>query len=547
MSSTTDYIVVGGGSAGCVIVNRLVKAGKSVLLLEEGRADNHPFIHIPATFVRILGSQRSFMYRTEPEPGAANRVLTVPQGRTLGGGSSLNAMLYIRGQAQDYDDWRDQGCEGWGHVDVLPVFRRSEGNERLSGALHGSTGPLKVSDPRYRHTISKAWVRAAQEAGYPFNDDFNGADQAGVGFFQTTTFNGRRASTAVTYLKPVKKDPRLTLRTQCRVMGLITKGREVQGVRFRAGDGVVNEAFAREEVILSAGAIGTPKLLLLSGIGAAAQLARHGIPVVCDLPGVGENFQDHITASVYGVTERPISLLGEDTGLRAARHGLQYLLSRSGLLTSNVVESGGFIDTAGSGRPDIQIHVTPALVSAEERKPMGRHGVSINPCVLRPTSRGTISLRSTDPSDSVVFVANNLTTPEDIQTLVRGIKASRRILRSPSMRELGFTEMAPGAEAELSDEAIERHARAVAKTVYHPSGTCKMGRDPMAVVDPTLRVIGVERLRVADASIMPTLVSGNTNAPCVMIGERCADFILGEGVQQRAVAVSSAADQFTEA
>jgi len=547
MSSTTDYIVVGGGSAGCVIVNRLVKAGKSVLLLEEGKADNHPFIHIPATFVRILGSQRSFMYRTEPEPGAGNRVLTVPQGRTLGGGSSLNAMLYIRGQAQDYDDWRDQGCEGWGHADVLPVFRRSEGNERLSGALHGAKGPLKVSDPRYRHAISKAWVRAAQEAGYPYNDDFNGADQAGVGFFQTTTFNGRRASTADTYLKPVKNDPQLTLRTQCRVMGLITKGREVQGVRFRAKDGAVNEAYAREEVILSAGAIGTPKVLLLSGIGPAAQMAHHGIPVVCDLPGVGENFQDHITASVYGVTDRPISLLGEDTGLRAARHGLQYLLSRTGLLTSNVVESGGFIDTANTGRPDIQIHVTPALVSAEERKPMGRHGVSINPCVLRPTSRGKISLRSSDPSDTVVFVANNLTTKEDIQTLVRGIKASRRILRSPSMRELGFTEMAPGAEEDLPDEVLERHARAVAKTVYHPSGTCKMGRDPMAVVDPTLRVVGVERLRVADASIMPTLVSGNTNAPCVMIGERCADFILGTKALQSADAFSRSADEFVEA
>jgi choline dehydrogenase len=547
MSSTTDYIVVGGGSAGCVIVNRLVKAGKSVLLLEEGKADNHPFIHIPATFVRVLGSERSFMYRTEPEPGAGNRVLTVPQGRTLGGGSSINAMLYIRGQTQDYDTWRDLGCDGWGHADVLPVFRRSEGNERLSGALHGSNGPLKVSDPRYRHTISMAWVRAAQEAGYRYNDDFNGADQEGVGFFQTTTSKGRRGSTAVTYLKPVKGNALLTLRTQCRVLGLIMKGRAVQGVRFRAKDGAVHEAFAGEEVILSAGAIGTPKVLLLSGIGPATQIARHGLPVVCDLPGVGENFQDHITASVYGVTDRPISMLGEDSGLRAARHGLQYLLARTGLLTSNVVESGGFIDTAGCGRPDIQIHVTPALVSAEERKPMGRHGVSINPCVLRPTSRGKISLRSGDPSDTVVFVGNNLTTRDDVDTLVRGIKASRRILRSPSMRDLGFTEMAPGPEEDLSDEALERHARAYAKTVYHPSGTCKMGRDPMAVVDPALKVIGVERLRVADASIMPTLVSGNTNAPCVMIGERCADFILSGKSDGHAGQRSSAANRLVAA
>jgi choline dehydrogenase len=527
MTAHTDYIVVGGGSAGCVIVNRLVTAGKSVLLLEEGKADNHPFIHIPATFVRILGSQRSFMYRTEPEPGAGGRVMVVPQGRTLGGGSSLNAMLYIRGQAQDYDTWADLGCEGWSHADVLPVFRRSEGNERLAGALHGSTGPLKVSDPRYRHPICKAWVLAAQQAGYRHNDDFNGADQEGVGFFQTTTFNGRRASTAVTYLKAVRQSPLLSVRTQCRVLGLVMKGREVRGVRFSTASGEVREALADKEVILSAGALGTPKVLLLSGIGPAAEIARHGIDVVCDLPGVGENFQDHITASVYGVTDRKISLMGEDKGLRAARHGLQYLMMRSGLLTSNVVESGGFIDTAGVGRPDIQFHVTPALVSAEERKPMGFHGVSINPCVLRPTSRGKISLRSGNPADTVVFAANNLTTREDIDTLVRGLKASRRILRSPAMRELGFTEMAPSPDEDLSDDALEKHARALAKTVYHPSGTCKMGHDAMAVVDPKLKVIGVERLRVADASIMPTLVSGNTNAPCVMIGERCADFILG--------------------
>lgn len=527
MGISADYIVVGGGSAGCVIANRLVLAGRSVLLLEEGKADNHPFIHIPATFVRVIGTQRSFVYQTEPEPGAHNRVLTVPQGRTLGGGSSLNAMLYIRGQAEDYDTWYELGCDGWSYADVLPVFRRSEGNERLSGRFHGASGPLKVSDPRYRHPISRAWVRAAQEAGYPYNDDFNGEVQEGVGFFQTTTFGGRRGSTAATYLKAVRGNPLLTVRTQCRVLGLVMKGCQVTGVRFQAKDGSVQEARATQEVILSAGAIGTPKVLMLSGIGPADEIARHGITVVHDLPGVGENFQDHVTASVYGVTDRPISMMGEDKGLRAARHGLQYLLTRTGLLTSNVVESGGFIDTAGIGRPDVQIHVTPALVSAEERKSMGRHGVSINPCVLRPTSRGKISLRSGDAADRVVFEANNLTTTEDVQTLVRGLKASRRILRAPSMRELGFTELAPSKDDMVTDDALERYARDAVKTVYHPSGTCKMGKDRMAVVDPELRVIGLERLRVADASIMPTVVSGNTNAPCVMIGERCADFILG--------------------
>jgi len=527
-AGSVDYVVIGGGSAGCVVTQRLVEAGKSVMLLESGPADNHAFIHIPATFVRIIGTHRSFMYRTEPEPGVDGRVLAVPQGRTLGGGSSINAMIYIRGQAQDYDTWRDLGCPGWGYADVLPVFKRCEGNERLAGEFHGANGRLKVSDLRYTHPLSRAFLRAAQEAGYPYNDDFNGRDQAGVGFYQTTTFDGRRGSTAVTYLKSVRRNPLLTVRTGCEVTRILIENGAAVGVAFRA-DGAQHEVRARHEVILTAGAVGSPKVLLLSGIGPGAELARHGIAVQHDLPGVGENFQDHISAPVYGVTDRPISLLGADKGLRAARHGLQYALSRSGLLTSNVVESGGFIDTAGSGRPDVQIHVTPALVGDAERKPMGKHGITINPCVLRPSSRGKVSLRSADPSAPVVLAANNLTTGDDVATLVRGIQACRRILRSPALRELGLTEMLPGGPEDLSFDALAAHGRAVAKTVYHPTGTCRMGSDAMAVVDTQLRVVGVRRLRVADASVMPTLVSGNTNAPTVMIAERCADFLLAAG------------------
>ena len=517
-----DYVVIGGGSAGCVVTQRLVKAGKSVLMLEAGPPDNHPFIHVPATFVRIIGSRRSFMYRTEPEPGVDGRILAVPQGRTLGGGSSINAMIYIRGQAQDYDAWRELGCTGWSYSDVLPVFRRSEGNQRLAGELHGGDGPLKVTDLRYTHPLSHAFLRAAQEAGYPYNHDFNGVSQEGVGFYQATISNGRRGSTAVTYLKSVRHSPLLTVRTGCEATRIIIEGGVARGVVYRTDAGATHEV----RVILTAGAVASPKLLLLSGIGSAVELARHGIPLVKDLPGVGENFQDHISAPVYGVTDQPISLLGEDKGLRAVRNGLQYLFSRSGLLTSNVVESGGFIDTSGEGRPDVQIHVTPALVGDAERKPMGKHGITINPCVLRPTSRGKVSLRSSSPSDTVVLAANNLTTEKDVATLVRGIKACRRILRSESLRALGVTELLPGGGDEVSDEVLARHGRAVAKTVYHPSGTCKMGTDPMAVVDTQLRVVGVPGLRVADASIMPTLVSGNTNAPTVMIAERCADFIL---------------------
>ncbi|MGN8019805.1 GMC family oxidoreductase [Phyllobacterium sp. 22229] len=523
---TYDYIVVGAGSSGCVLANRLVTAGKSVLLLEAGARDNTPFIHIPATFVRVLGTKRTWMYRTEPEPGANGRVLTVPQGRTLGGGSSVNAMIYIRGQAEDYDTWRDLGCAGWGYSEVLPVFRRSEDNETFSDAFHGTGGALKVSEPRHRHPISSAFVRAAQEAGLPYTADFNGATQEGIGFYQTTTFNQKRASTAATFLKAVLKSPLLTVRTESEAHGLILENGAAAGICYRTRDCTMHTARAREEVVLSAGALATPKLLMLSGIGPGAELQQHGIAVMRNLPGVGENFQDHITASVYGVTDSPISLKGQDRGFRAIANGLQYMVTRSGLLTSNVVETGGFVDTSGKGRPDIQFHVTPALVGDALRGQMEGHGVSINPCILRPLSRGKVSLRSSDPQDPIVLIGNNLTHQDDVDTLVRGIRLARRILAAPSMRALGFREFLPGPGAE-SDTQLVQHARSMAKTVYHPAGTCKMGNDSLAVVDNRLRVIGVPRLRISDASVMPTLVSGNTNAPCVMIAERCADFLLG--------------------
>ncbi len=527
MQQAFDFVVVGGGSSGCVIARRLVDAGKRVLMLECGPPDNHPFIHIPATFVRMIGSKRSFMYRAEPDPGVGGRSLAIPQGRTLGGGSAINAMIYIRGQAQDYDQWRDLGCHGWGHDEVLPYFRRSEGNERLANDLHGTEGPLKVSDLSYTHPLSRAFVRAAQQCGIPHTDDFNGSAQDGAGFFQTTTFSGRRGSAAVTYLNPVKGSPLLEVLTGCEVVRISLKDGRAHGVVFRTANGAMQEAVAHQEVVLAAGALATPKLLMLSGIGPGDHLQSMGIPVLRDLPGVGANFQDHISAPVYGSTDQPISLLNADKGVTALRHGLQYLLTRSGLLTSNVVESGAFVDTSGSGRPDVQIHVTPALVGDAERKPMNRHGITINPCVLRPVSRGRVQLRSPNAADPAVCMANNLSSPEDMDTLLRGIALCRRILRAPALRTLGFTELAPGESESLSQDELRTHARAVAKTVYHPSGTCKMGVDDMAVVDPQLRVKGVAGLRITDASIMPTLVSGNTNAPTIMIAEKCADMLLG--------------------
>ncbi|WP_175649680.1 GMC family oxidoreductase [Pseudomonas sp. Marseille-P9899] len=524
-----DYIVIGAGSAGCALSARLAAAGKQVLLLEAGPADNHPYIHIPGTFIRGHGTQRTWMYRTEPEPFVNQRQVFIPQGRTLGGGSSVNAMIYIRGQAEDYDEWQANGCPGWGWADVLPVFRRCEANARLGGQLHGQDGPLKVSDPRHRHALSEAFVQAAVEAGVPANDDFNGAKQEGAGFYQTTTAEGRRASSAVSYLRPLRHDPRLKVLSNTHVTELLFEGQRVVGVRATGQQGDELQFKARAEVIVSAGAIASPKLLMLSGIGPGEHLQSLGIPTRVDAPGVGENFQDHLSASVYAQTRQPASLLGHDRGLRAIGHGLKYLATRRGLLSSNVVESGAFVDATGCGRPDVQFHVVPALVGDMDRLPPSGHGISINPCALRPRSRGRLRLKSADPMQEVAINANYLSDPEDMRTMVAGVKVARRILRSPALASVVEKMLLLPDHDDVPDSVFEDYVRTVAKTVFHPAGTCRMGQDPGAVVGPDLKVHGVEGLRVADASIMPTIVSGNTNAPSIMIGERCADFILAAG------------------
>lgn len=520
-----DYVVVGGGSAGCVITHRLVRAGHSVLMLESGPDDQSMFVQMPATFVRVIGTERSWIYQTEPQAAAAGRKMAVPQGRMLGGGSSLNAMVYMRGAREDYDGWVRQGCAGWGWNEVLEVFKRAENNQRLSEPLHGTEGPLRVSDSRYRHPLCLAFVKGAQEVGFAYNDDFNGAHQAGVGFYQSTTFDGQRGSTAATYLAAVQDNPRLTVLTGAHVLKLSMSGTEVTGVEYRTKAGTAT-ASATREVILAAGALSTPKILMLSGIGPADHLQSLGIPVARDLAGVGGNYHDHLEVGVYGRARYPISLAGNDKGFKALKHGIQWKLFRSGLLTSNVVECGGFVDTLGGGRPDVQFHVLPTLVGDVDREPIGGHGISLNPCFLHPKSRGSVRLRSTDPMAPILFDAGALREQADVDTLVRGVKLARRILRAPSMSKLVSEELEPSHDAAVTEDALEDYVRQRAKTVYHPVGTCKMGVDPQAVVDPQLRVRGVARLRVCDASVIPTIMSGNTNAPVIMIAERCGDFVL---------------------
>ncbi len=523
-----DYIVVGGGSAGCTVTHRLVKAGKSVLMIEAGPNDDSQFVHMPGGFVRLFSTERVQFYLSESQAAAGGRPIAVPQGRTLGGGSSVNAMIYIRGAAADYDEWRDMGNLGWGWDDVLPVFKRAESNQRLAGPLHGTEGPLPVSDLRYHHPLSLAGLRAAQEAGYPYNDDFNGATQQGVGFYQVTQRDARRGSTASTYLRAVRGDRRLKVITDASVGKLVTENGAAVGVTFADKAGASGQARAREEVILAAGTLATPKILLLSGIGPAQDLAALAIPVLRDLTGVGINFQDHLDVPFYVRIKDRISLLGQDRGLKAARHLLQYKLFRTGLLTSNVVEAGGFIDTTGSGRSDIQIHFIPQLLGDPPREGPRGHGLSINPAILDPKSRGTVRLRSANPQDPILFDPKFLSAPEDLAAFARGIKVARTISVQPSLKRLGSAEIAPLGEPLMStDEDMAEHARRYAKSIYHPVGTCRMGSDDDAVVDPSLRVRGVPRLRICDASVMPKIPRGNTNAPTIMIAERCADFILG--------------------
>lgn len=530
-----DYIIVGAGSAGCALAYRLtLKSDCKVLLLEAGGRDSSPLIHIPLGFAFLMKESKiNWCYRTQAEPNLNNRELPWPRGKVLGGTSSINGMVYIRGQREDFDSWAKQGNTGWSYDDVLPYFKRSEHNTNGSNEYHGSTGPLWVGDvaDETRLPLSDLFTQAAIQVGMPHNTDFNGATQEGVGAFQVTIHEGRRQSTARTFLKACEQRPNLEIITGALAERVLFEGSNAAGVEYSLKRGKTSgatvQAHAKAEVILCGGTINSSQLLELSGIGERQRLTKLGIAVQQDLPGVGENLQDHLTVNTqYGLCNTK-TFYEEAKPLAFTFNLLKYLFKRTGLLANPASQVGAFFRTSeAQTRPDAQIHFAPAASEPDKNgtlKP--RPGCTATVCHLRPESRGSVHICSSDPAVHPIIHANYLDTQGDREALIAGVRKTREIFTAAALDKYRDTELLPG-KAVQSDEEILSFIRSEANSVYHPVGTCKMGADPMAVVDSRLRVHGVEGLRVADASIMPTIISGNTNAASIMIGEKCADMLL---------------------
>jgi choline dehydrogenase len=525
-----DYVIVGAGSAGCVLANRLSADGKtSVLLLEAGPKDSNIWIHVPLGYGRLFKDKTvNWMYQTEPEPGLDGRSVFQPRGKVLGGSSSINGLLYVRGQHEDYDRWRQHGNSGWGFDDVLPYFKKAEDQQRGADDFHGAGGPLPVSDLIHADPLSAAFIAAAAETGIPLNPDFNGAAQEGAGFFQTTTRRGRRASTAVAYLRPARDRRNLHVETSALAQRVVFEGRRADAVEYRKA-GRLRTARARKEILIASGAYNSPQLLQLSGVGPAELLRKHGIEVVLDAPGVGHDLQDHLQVRVVMRCAKPITLNDiVNHPVRRILAGTRYAAFRQGPLTIAAGTSGAFFKTNPRlATPDIQIHFLPFSTDKMGEKLHSFSGFSASVCQLRPESRGSLRIRSADPAAPPEIRINYLSTEVDRTANVEGLKILRKILQAPALRSYVVEEVDPGAKVS-SDEALLNYCRARGSTIYHPTSTCRMGSDPLAVVDQRLRVRGLEGLRVVDASVMPDLVSGNTNAAIIMIAEKASDMILGD-------------------
>jgi len=523
-----DYIIVGAGSSGCVLANRLSDNGKfSVLLLEAGPRDYYPWIHIPIGYAKTMFNENyNWCLYTEPEPGMHNRRIYWPRGKVLGGSSSINGLIFIRGQARDFDAWEQLGNPGWGWADVLPYFIRLEKNQAGASELRGTKGLLGVSDIDEKDPLARAFIKACIQAGIPENEDFNGEIQEGAGFYQLTTWQGRRSSTAVAYLKPARRRSNLTIEINALATAIRFEGKQARGINYKKGSECFT-ADANREVILSAGAVQSPQLLQLSGVGDGAFLSHHDIDVVHHLPGVGQNLQDHLQIRVIHRCNTPITtndIMKSPMG--KLRMGVKYFISRSGPLSIGINQAGAFTRTSDRlDTPDIQFHFAALSADLPGAPLHDFSGFTSSICQLRPQSRGYVNIKSADPHESPAIAPNYLDAESDRQTIVAAIKVARRIAACPAMEDLIIDEYMPGPGVNNNDELLE-FARASGVTIFHPVGTCKMGTDAQGVVDSRLRVHGVGGLRVVDASIMPSITSGNTNAPVIMIGEKAADMVL---------------------
>lgn len=527
--ATYDYVVVGGGSAGSVIAARLSEdPDVRVLLLEAGGRDWHPYIHMPAGFAKMTTGPLTWGLVTEPQEHANGREIAYAQARVLGGGGSINAEIYTRGTARDYDRWAtEEGCPGWSSQEVQKYFLRAEGNSILSGAHHGNDGPLGVSTIPQPTQVSLGFVQACQQVGMPFNPDFNGASQEGAGLYQTTIRNGRRCSAAVAYLKPARTRKNLTVLTGCVTTRIIIQNGRATGVEYvQSGDqGIAN---ADREVVVTSGAIGSPKLLMLSGIGRADELTELGVKPVHDLPGVGQNLNDHFGVDIVHELSGEYGLDKYNKPHWMVWAGLQYVVFGSGPVTSNVVEAGAFWHShPGESEPDLQFHFL-AAAGVEKGVPAvpSGSGCTLNSYALRPKSRGYVKLRTARVEDKPIVNPNYLAESYDREVAAEGVRISREVMEQPALRKLIKKEHFPGPAVRTTAD-LEEYCRQYGRTSYHPVGTCKMGTDEMSVVDPQLRVRGIDGLRVADSSIMPSLIGSNTNAPTIMIGEKASDLIHG--------------------